>query len=285
LTSPMGKSMSVEQEWLAHPLSGVELRAMRRLKRDQDPPSPFVFTSERVAPSRRRGGARWWRGWAPRLGLGFTAHPHCCGTPGGFQLANQDTDRRTLQAYLGQSPARFWTDAQRWTANENCGTGSMRTRSSESGDRTLNPAPCGTHRRERMCRSSKSSGVASARLVTSSVGDLPILVLFRRQDYVCECRVRAHWGACVLSVLQFIPMDVFDGATVCNVGRAFGLACKKLNDAGQPDVVHEVMIKRNIAAARRGECDAKRLRDAGLTGLRSSVKVIPTGGATSPNRV
>ena len=72
----MGKSMSVEQEWLAHPLSGVELRAMRRLKRDQDPPSPFVFTSERVAPSRRRGGARWWRGWAPRLGLGFKAHPH-----------------------------------------------------------------------------------------------------------------------------------------------------------------------------------------------------------------
>jgi hypothetical protein len=72
----MGKSMSVEQEWLAHPLSGVELRAMRRLKRDQDPPSPFVFTSERVAPSRRRGGARWWRGWAPWLGLGFKAHPH-----------------------------------------------------------------------------------------------------------------------------------------------------------------------------------------------------------------
>jgi hypothetical protein len=40
---------------------------MRRLKRDQDPPSPFVFKSERGAPSRRRDGARWWRGWAPRL--------------------------------------------------------------------------------------------------------------------------------------------------------------------------------------------------------------------------
>ena len=52
-----------------HPLSGVELRAMRRLKRDQDPPSPFVFTSERGAPSRRRGGARWWRGWASRPSL------------------------------------------------------------------------------------------------------------------------------------------------------------------------------------------------------------------------
>ncbi|HZY58638.1 MAG TPA: tyrosine-type recombinase/integrase [Candidatus Binataceae bacterium] len=34
-----------------HPLSGVELRALRRLKRDQEPPSPFVFTSEVGAPS------------------------------------------------------------------------------------------------------------------------------------------------------------------------------------------------------------------------------------------
>ena len=34
-----------------HPLSGVELRALRRLKRDQEPSSPFVFTSEVGAPS------------------------------------------------------------------------------------------------------------------------------------------------------------------------------------------------------------------------------------------
>jgi hypothetical protein len=41
----------------------------------------------------------------------------------------------------------------------------------------------------------ESSGVAMAlrAWVTSSVGDLPILVLFRRQGYVCECRVRTHW--------------------------------------------------------------------------------------------
>ena len=74
----------------------------------------------------------------------------------------------------------------------------------------------------------------------------------------------------VLSVLRFIPMDVFDDATVRNVGGAFGLVCKELNDAGRPDVVHEVMIKRIIAAARRGERDVKRLRDAGLTCLRTS---------------
>src|SRR5262245_4466525 len=33
-----------------HPLSGRELRALRRLKREQDPASPFIFTSERGAP-------------------------------------------------------------------------------------------------------------------------------------------------------------------------------------------------------------------------------------------
>ena len=33
-----------------HPLSGRELRALRRLKREQDATSPFIFTSERGAP-------------------------------------------------------------------------------------------------------------------------------------------------------------------------------------------------------------------------------------------
>ena len=85
----------------------------------------------------------------------------------------------------------------------------------------------------------------------------------------CDWRVRAQWGARVglLSVLRFIPIGVFDDATVRDIGRAFDLACKELNDAGQPDVVHEVMIEIIIAAARRGERDLKRLRDAGLTGL------------------
>jgi len=33
-----------------HPLSGRELRALRRLQREQEPKSTFVFTSERGAP-------------------------------------------------------------------------------------------------------------------------------------------------------------------------------------------------------------------------------------------
>jgi hypothetical protein len=107
-----------------------------------------------------------------------------------------------------------------------------------------------------------------ARLVPTSVGDLLILVLFRRQDYVLRVSGTHAVGGLLLSVLRFIPIGVFDDATVRNIGGAFDLACKELNDAGQPDVVHEVMIKRIIAAARRGERDLKRLRDAGLTGLR-----------------
>ena len=92
--------------------------------------------------------------------------------------------------------------------------------------------------------------MASARLVTSSVGDLPILVLFRRQDYVCECRVRAHWEFALRVVCSSVHSHGrFRRRHISNIGRAFGLACKKLNDAGQPDVVHEVMIKRIIAAA------------------------------------
>jgi integrase len=34
-----------------HPIVGDELRALRRLQREQDPRSPFVFTSERGTPS------------------------------------------------------------------------------------------------------------------------------------------------------------------------------------------------------------------------------------------
>ena len=36
-----------------HPLTGKELRALRRLQREQEPKSPFVFTSERGSAMRR----------------------------------------------------------------------------------------------------------------------------------------------------------------------------------------------------------------------------------------
>ena len=41
-----------------HPIMGDEMRALRRLQREQDPKSPFVFTSERGAPFTTAGFAR-----------------------------------------------------------------------------------------------------------------------------------------------------------------------------------------------------------------------------------
>jgi integrase len=82
-----------------HPLSGLELRALRRLKREQEPLSSFLFTSERGSPFTTAG----WRKMVARLGeaakLGFKTHPHMLRHACGFQLANQGTDTRTLQAH------------------------------------------------------------------------------------------------------------------------------------------------------------------------------------------
>jgi hypothetical protein len=41
-----------------HPILGDELRGLRRLRREQEPKSPFVFTSERGAPFSTAGFAR-----------------------------------------------------------------------------------------------------------------------------------------------------------------------------------------------------------------------------------
>jgi integrase len=84
-----------------HPLSGRELRALRRLQREQEPTSPFVFTSERGAPFSTAG----WRKMVARLGVaaGFDVpvHPHMLRHACGYKLANDGVDTRSLQAYLG----------------------------------------------------------------------------------------------------------------------------------------------------------------------------------------
>ena len=41
-----------------HPIVGDELRALRKLQREQEPKSPFVFTSERGSPFTTAGFAR-----------------------------------------------------------------------------------------------------------------------------------------------------------------------------------------------------------------------------------
>jgi type 1 fimbriae regulatory protein FimB/type 1 fimbriae regulatory protein FimE len=84
-----------------HPLSGRELRALRRLKREQHPTSPFVFTSERGAPFAVIGFRRMIARLGEAGGFEYRVHPHQLRHACGYKLANQGVDTRTLQAYLG----------------------------------------------------------------------------------------------------------------------------------------------------------------------------------------
>ena len=84
-----------------HPIRGDELRALRRLAREQDPKSPFVFTSERGCAVHHRGFARMVERAGAAAGFEFKAHPHMLRHACGFALANKGHDTRSLQAYLG----------------------------------------------------------------------------------------------------------------------------------------------------------------------------------------
>jgi hypothetical protein len=72
----------------------------------------------------------------------------------------------------------------------------------------------------------------------------------------------------VASILPFIKGQTsFDDRMTRILGEAFDAACKELHDRGQPDLVHEVIAKRIIEAAKKGECDPIRLRNIGLAAL------------------
>ena len=83
-----------------HPLTGKEMRALRKLQRENDA-SPFVFTSERGAPFSVSGFRRLIERATQAAGLEIKAHPHMLRHACGYALANRSTDTRTLQAYLG----------------------------------------------------------------------------------------------------------------------------------------------------------------------------------------
>jgi integrase len=84
-----------------HPILGDELRALRRLQREQQPKSSFVFTSERGTPFTTAGFARMLDRAGAEAGLGFKAHPHMLRHACGYALTNKGHDTRAVQAYLG----------------------------------------------------------------------------------------------------------------------------------------------------------------------------------------
>jgi hypothetical protein len=73
----------------------------------------------------------------------------------------------------------------------------------------------------------------------------------------------------VITILPFVRKagTVFNDNATKAMGEAFDSACKELHDKGQPEIVYEVIARRIIDAARNGERDAVRLRNAGLAAL------------------
>ena len=71
------------------------------MEREQEPKSPFVFTSERSAPFTPAGFAPMVERAETFAKLAFKAHPHMLCHACGFALANKGVDTRALQAYLG----------------------------------------------------------------------------------------------------------------------------------------------------------------------------------------
>ncbi len=107
-----------------HPLRGVELRALRKLKRDYKD-TPYLFETERKGPLT----ASAMRKIITRAGeiaeLGLSVHPHMLRHSTGYKLANDGQDTRAIQHYLGHKNIQhtvrytelsagrfndFWTD-------------------------------------------------------------------------------------------------------------------------------------------------------------------------------
>ena len=84
-----------------HPIRGDELRALRKLQREQQPTSAFVFTSERGAPFGPTGFGRMIERLGVAAKLTIKVHPHMLRHACGYALANKGHDTRALQTYLG----------------------------------------------------------------------------------------------------------------------------------------------------------------------------------------
>ena len=86
------------------------------------------------------------------------------------------------------------------------------------------------------------------------------------------------------SILPFVPRVVYDDADTRVMGEAFDAACKEVRDTGQPPLAREVMAKRIIDAARAGERDVNRLRDAALSrAAEPEIAAAPTTGRPLPS--
>jgi integrase len=84
-----------------HPLTGRELRALRRLHRKAEGRSPFLFVSEHGSPMTVSNFQKLISRATEAAGLKIKVHPHMLRHACGFHQANAGRDTRSLQAYLG----------------------------------------------------------------------------------------------------------------------------------------------------------------------------------------
>jgi type 1 fimbriae regulatory protein FimB/type 1 fimbriae regulatory protein FimE len=90
-----------------HQVRGDELRALRKLEKEQAPKSAFVFTSECGGAPFTRDSFNWMVKRAGRkAGLPFQVHAHMIRHATGYKLANAGKDTRSIQGYLGHKDIR-----------------------------------------------------------------------------------------------------------------------------------------------------------------------------------
>ena len=83
-----------------HPMQGDEIRAVRRLQREQGP-SSHVFMTERDGPMTPKAFHALFGRIGARAKMQFPVHPHMLRHGCGYALANAGHDTRALQAWLG----------------------------------------------------------------------------------------------------------------------------------------------------------------------------------------
>jgi type 1 fimbriae regulatory protein FimB/type 1 fimbriae regulatory protein FimE len=82
-----------------HPVTGREIRALRRLQREYE--GPYMFATERGGPMTASTVRKLMARAGETAKLAFPVHPHMLRHACGYKLANDGQDTRALQHYLG----------------------------------------------------------------------------------------------------------------------------------------------------------------------------------------
>jgi type 1 fimbriae regulatory protein FimB/type 1 fimbriae regulatory protein FimE len=84
-----------------HSLDGDELRLIRKLMKEDNIVSGFLFLSERGAPLSIDGAQKLVERLGETAGFAFPIHVHMLRHSAGYALAGRGIDTRTLQAFMG----------------------------------------------------------------------------------------------------------------------------------------------------------------------------------------